>query len=50
MNYYRKIKNKLIDNKIYSKVKDYLKERYKVIINFEIGNLLYVASSEYGKI
>ena len=27
MNYYSEIKNKLIDNEIYSKVKDYSKER-----------------------
>ena len=28
MNYYDEIKNKLIDNEIYSKVKDYSKERH----------------------
>ena len=27
MNYYNEIKNKLIDNEIYQKVKDYSKER-----------------------
>lgn len=31
MNYYNEIKNKLIDNEVYSKVKDYSKERHKVI-------------------
>ncbi len=31
MNYYNEIKNKLIDNEVYSKIKDYLKERHKVI-------------------
>ena len=40
MNYYDEIKNKLIDNEIYSKVKDYSKERHKVITYFEIGKLL----------
>ena len=30
MNYYNEIKSKLIDNEIYSKVKDYSKERHKV--------------------
>lgn len=40
MNYYNEIKNKLIDNEIYSKVKDYSKERNKVITYFEIGKLL----------
>lgn len=37
MNYYNEIKNKLIDNEIYSKVKDYSKERHKVITYFEVG-------------
>ena len=48
MNYYSEIKNKLIDNEIYSKVKDYSKERYRVISYFEIGKLLYEAGSKYG--
>lgn len=48
MNYYNEIKNKLIDNEIYSKVKDYSKERHKVITYFEIGKLLDEAGSRYG--
>ena len=48
MNYYNEIKNKIIDNEIYSKVKDYSKERYKVITYFEIGKLLDEAGSKYG--
>ena len=48
MNYYNEIKNKLIDNEIYSKVKDYSKERQKVITYFEIGKLLDEAGSRYG--
>ena len=48
MNYYNEIKNKLIDNEIYSKVKDYSKERHKVIIYFEVGKLLDEAGSKYG--
>jgi len=48
MNYYNEIKNKLIDNEIYSKVKDYSKERYRVITYFEIGRLLNEAGSKYG--
>ena len=40
MNYYDEIKNKLIDDEIYSKVKDYSKERHKVITYFEIGRIL----------
>ena len=49
MNYYNEIKNKLIDNEIYSKVKDYSKERNKVITYFEIGKLLYEAGTIYGE-
>ena len=48
MNYYTEIKNKLIDNQIYSKVKDYSKERHRVITYFEIGRLLSEAGSKYG--
>jgi len=48
MNYYNEIKNKLIDNEIYSKVKDYSKERQRVITYFEIGKLLSEAGSRYG--
>ena len=45
MNYYKDIKNKLIDDEIYSKVKDYSKERNKVITYFEIGKLLNMRES-----
>ena len=48
MNYYNEIKNKLIDNEVYSKVKDYSKERHKVIKYFEIGRLLTEAGGKYG--
>ena len=48
MNYYDEIKNKLIDNEIYLKVKDYSKERHKVITYFEIGKLLNEAGGKYG--
>lgn len=37
INYYDEIKNKLIDNEIYNRVKDYSKERNKVITYFEVG-------------
>lgn len=50
MNYYSEIKNKLIDNEIYTKVKDYSKERYKGITYFEIGRLLTEAGGKYGNI
>ena len=48
MNYYNEIKNKIIDNQVYSKVKDYSKERHKVITYFEIGKLLNEAGGKYG--
>ncbi|MBQ6323891.1 MAG: DUF1016 family protein [Bacilli bacterium] len=48
MNYYEEIKEKLIDNEIYSKVKDYSKERNRVITYFEIGKLLNEAGGKYG--
>ncbi|MBQ3021344.1 MAG: DUF1016 family protein [Bacilli bacterium] len=48
MNYYYEIKNKLIDNEIYSKVKDYSKERHRVITYFEIGRLLSETGNKYG--
>lgn len=48
MNYYNEIKNRLIDNEIYSRVKDYSKERHKVITYFEIGKLLNEAGGKYG--
>ena len=43
-----KIKNKIIDNEVYSKVKDYSKERHKVITYFEIAKLLTEAVGKYG--
>ena len=49
MNYYNEIKNKLIDNEIYSKVKDYSKERYRVKTYFEVGKLLSDAGKHYGE-
>ena len=38
----------MIDNEVYSKVKDYSKERHKVITYFEIGRLLNEAGGKYG--
>ena len=48
MNYYEEIKNKIIDNEIYSKVKDYSKERNTINTYFEIGRLLTEAGGKYG--
>ena len=49
LNYYNEIKNKLIDNEIYSKTKDYSKERHKINTYYEVGKMLYEAGSEYGE-
>ena len=48
MNYYNEIKERLIDDEIYSKVKDYSKERNRVITYFEVGRLLKDAGKHYG--
>ena len=48
MNYYNEIKNKIIDNEAYSRVKDYSKEKHRVITYFEIGKLLSEAGGKYG--
>ncbi len=48
MNYYDEIKNKLIDNEIYERVKDYSKERNRVKTYFEVGKLLNEAGKQYG--
>ena len=48
MNYYNEIKKKIIDDEVYSKIKNYSKERHKVITYFEIGRLLNEAGGKYG--
>ncbi len=47
MNYYDEIKEKLLKNEIYAKVKDYSKERNKVLTYYEVGKLLSEAGKEY---
>ena len=49
MSYYNEIKEKLIENEIYEKVKNYSKERNRVITYFEIGKLLSEAGKHYGE-
>ena len=43
MNYYNEIKNKLIDNEVYKKVKDYSKNRNDLSTYYEVGKLLIKA-------
>ena len=49
MNYYNEIKDKIIDNEIYAKAKDYSKEKNRVKTYFEIGKLLSEAGNKYGE-
>ena len=46
---YNEIKNKLINDEVYSKVKDYSKERHRVITYFEVGKILFDAGKHYGE-
>ena len=43
MNYYNEIKNKLIDNDVYKRVKDYSKNRNDLNTYYEVGKLLIEA-------
>ena len=49
MNYYDNIKNKLIDNEIYKKVKDYSKNKSDLDTYYEVGKLLVSAGKHYGE-
>ena len=49
MKYYYDIKNKLIDNEVYAKVKDYSKERHRVETYYEVGKMLSKAGKHYGE-
>ena len=43
INYYNEIKNKLIDNEVYKRVKDYSKNRNDLNTYYEVGKLLIEA-------
>ena len=43
MNYYNEIKNKLIDNEVYKRVKDYSTNRTDLNTYYEVGKLLIEA-------
>ena len=49
MNYYNEIKNKLIDNEITKKVKDYSKNRSDLNTYYNVGKLLSEAGKHYGE-
>ena len=49
MNYYKKIKNELINNELYKKVKDYSKNRSDLNTYYKVGKLLNDAGKSYGE-
>ena len=49
MNYYNEIKNKIIDNEVYSNVKDYSKSKEKMKTYIEVGELLNGIDTKFGK-
>ncbi len=49
MNYYNEIKNELINNEIYKKVKDYSKNRSDLKTYYKVGKLLSDAGKHYGE-
>ena len=49
MNYYNKIKNELINNEVYKKVKDYSKNRSDLNTYYKVGKLLNDAGKSYGE-
>ena len=49
MNYYEKIKNELINNEVYKKVKDYSKNRSDLNTYYKVGKLLNDAGKSYGE-
>ena len=49
MQYYKEIKNKLIENENYARIKDYSKERYKIQTYYEVGKILSEAGKHYGE-
>ena len=49
MNYYNEIKNELINNEIYKKVKDYSKNRSNLNTFYNVGKMLSEAGKHYGE-
>ena len=48
MNYYNEIKNELVNNEIYKRVKDYSKNRHDLSTYYNVGKLLSEAGKSYG--
>ena len=49
MNYYNEIKQQLINNEVYKKVKDYSKNRSDLETYYKVGKLLVEAGRNYGE-
>lgn len=49
MNYYNEIKDNLINNEIYKRVKDYSKNRNDLETYYKVGKLLSEAGKHYGE-
>ena len=49
MNYYNEIKQELINNEVYKKVKDYSKNRSDLMTYYNVGKLLSEAGKNYGE-
>ena len=49
MNYYNEIKNELINNEVYKKVKDYSKNKSDLRTCYNVGKLLSDAGKHYGE-
>ena len=47
MNYYNKIKNELLNNEIYKRVKNYSKNRNELSTYYNVGKLLLEARKQY---
>ena len=48
MNYYNKIKEELVNNEVYKRVKDYSKNRCDLNTYYKVGKLLFEAGKQYG--
>ena len=49
MNYYDKIKEELINNEVYKRVKDYSKNRNDLNTYYKVGKMLSEAGKHYGE-
>ena len=49
MNYYNEIKQQLINNEIYKRVKDYSKNKNDLTTYYNVGKMLAEAGKHYGE-